>query len=732
MMNLAIVPFSSSEWTAIGILLANHLWQSTLFAAVAGVLTLLLRKNRAHIRYWLWLTASLKFLLPFSLLVAIGNHLPSSKAAVLTQPGFTVVVQEIGQPFAPATLPSSSTAVITATHLVPNLVLGVWFTGFTGVLILWCLRWRRVNAALHRALPPESGRELEAQRRLERSAGVARKVKILASSSALEPGVIGIFRPVLVVPAGIADRLTNTQLEAILLHELCHVRRRDNLAAAIHMLVEATFWFHPLVWWIGARLVDERERACDEEVVRLGSDPEAYAEGILRVCQFYLESPLACVAGITGSNLKKRIEDIMSHHIARNLNIAKKLFLTMMGIAALVVPVLIGFLNPVSSTAQSQPSGGPDQRAQTFGHVSIKTSKAEQKGWWSHSYPDGRFVVRNASLKALIQTAYGINLVSIPDALTSERYDIDASAGAPAQQDALRLMLRAWLINRFKLESHVTTKEMPVYVLSVGTQGPKLRLVDAAADKCEVTIKAPGGEAHIVGQGTTKCLANVLTYMSQADPPSVDRPVLDNTGLKGVFDFDIAVDLADPSSFFPAMQQLGLKLEANTAPIETLVVDHAEQPDSATQSGPVLDKRAPDAEQPDSATQSGPVLGERAPDLEKLVNIAGTRLRAQAVTVGSHGFEDTKQCAPKQLVMNRFPFPGEPLRVRKGEQMVTNTPIFAIEILESGEVANARMENSSGIADLDTRALQQVHAMRYNKRPGCGIWEGKISLTYDF
>jgi len=80
--------------------------------------------------------------------------------------------------------------------------------------------------------------------------------------------------------------------------QVMFIRRRDNLFAAIHMIVEALFWFHPLVWWIGARLVDERERACDEEVVRLGADPHQYAEGILRTCEYAVESPLACVAGV--------------------------------------------------------------------------------------------------------------------------------------------------------------------------------------------------------------------------------------------------------------------------------------------------------------------------------------------------------------------------------------------------------------------------------------------------
>src|SRR4029077_8104902 len=97
-----------------------------------------------------------------------------------------------------------------------------------------------------------------------------------------------------------------------LAHELCHVRHRDNLTAAIHMLVEALFWFYPPVWWLGARLIDERERACDEEVLHLGGEPQVYAEGILKVCKSYLETPMACVSGISGSDLKKRIMRIMA------------------------------------------------------------------------------------------------------------------------------------------------------------------------------------------------------------------------------------------------------------------------------------------------------------------------------------------------------------------------------------------------------------------------------------
>src|SRR6185312_10120322 len=142
----------------------------------------------------------------------------------------------------------------------------------------------------------------------------------LSSPALLEPGVFGILRPVLLLPEGITDRLTSEHLSAILAHELCHVRRRDNLTAAIHMAVEAIFWFHPLIWWLGVRLVEERERACDEEVLRLGNKPHVYAESILKTCQFYLESPLTCMSGVTGSDLKRRVVRIMTQRIVDRLD----------------------------------------------------------------------------------------------------------------------------------------------------------------------------------------------------------------------------------------------------------------------------------------------------------------------------------------------------------------------------------------------------------------------------
>jgi TonB family protein len=210
------------------------------------------------------------------------------------------------------------------------------------VLLVWTIRWRRVAAVARSGSPLSSGRELALLRRLEAARGIARPTALVTTDAAVEPGVFGIVKPVLLWPQTIADHLSDRQIEAILAHEVSHVRRRDNLAAAMHMVVQAVFWFHPLVWWLGARLVDERERACDEDVIRAGAEPQVYAEGILRTCEFYVESPMACVTGVTGSDLKKRIEQIMRGHETLRLGTPKRLLLSAAAVAALVAPVIVG------------------------------------------------------------------------------------------------------------------------------------------------------------------------------------------------------------------------------------------------------------------------------------------------------------------------------------------------------------------------------------------------------
>ena len=242
--------------------------------------------------------------------------------------------------------------VVGLVHLLPALV-GVWLCGFLAVFFPWYVQWQKMSAATQEALPLLEGREVEVLRRMERAAGIRKRTEIRLSHASIEPGIFGIVRPVLMWPEGISRRLEDAQLDAILAHEVRHVRRHDNLAAAIHMVVEAIFWFHPLVWWLGARLVEERERACDEDVLELGSERQVYAEGILKVCEFCLASPLACMSGVAGGDLKKRMVHIMTERMLHKLDFGRKLLLGAAGLAAVAGPIAFGLVNANPTRAES-------------------------------------------------------------------------------------------------------------------------------------------------------------------------------------------------------------------------------------------------------------------------------------------------------------------------------------------------------------------------------------------
>lgn len=346
-------------------LLLNHLWQSTLCVGGAGLMALALRRNGANVRFWLWFAASVKFLVPFAALTALGAYALTPVVPPLAAPAVRLI-QPLAQPFstpaiflaatglsaepaarpAPLPAPQVHAALPASPAFHPGLgsvLLALWAAGFLILVFRWLVRWSRVRAVLHDAVEAE----------------VDAPVAVKFSASRLEPGLVGILSPVILLPQGIEQQLSRAELKAVLAHELCHWRRHDNLLAAIHMLVEALFWFFPLVWWLGARLNAERECACDESVLADGNDPQMYAEGILKVCRAYLQSPLACVAGISGAGLKKRIESITENRLILRLNAARKFVLSASAAVALALPLALGLMAAPVTQLQAKPAPTP-------------------------------------------------------------------------------------------------------------------------------------------------------------------------------------------------------------------------------------------------------------------------------------------------------------------------------------------------------------------------------------
>lgn len=571
--------------------LTNHLWQSTLFAVVAGLLTVAFRRNRAQVRYWLWFCASIKFFLPFSLLMSLGSHVQWTPKTA-TPAAVTVAIEEITQPF------SGTVSFVPSTpgfDWMPVALLAVWACGFGAIALMRLNSYRRIRAAVR------SSAFIELP-------GLDARVDVRSSPGLLEPGVVGIFHPVLLLPANLMEHLTPSQLQAVLAHELCHVRRRDNLFAAIHMFVETILWFHPLVWWIGARMVEERERACDEEVLLLTGEPRSYAEGILNVCKLCVESPLACVSGISGSSLRRRIESIVANHVGQTMNLTHKILLVSAGLAALALPLLIGVGN--APVAQAQP---PAVSPRQFDVASIKPNNSGANYLGIRVVPDGLKAV-NATLRSLISEAYQVRGFEISGGsawLDSARFDIDAKGqvepgGSPIQTGLqVMTMLQALLADRFQLRVHRETKEMPIYALLVAKNGPKLQASREACFDPAAGIPPP---PTLPGQSPSRPCGGFNNSSSQMLGARVEmsrfaanlarftgRTVVDKTGLKETYDIALRwrpeegqaflaptepqpADDSRPSIFTAVQEQLGLRLESQRGPVEVLVVDSAERP----------------------------------------------------------------------------------------------------------------------------------------------------------
>ncbi|HVB39824.1 MAG TPA: M56 family metallopeptidase, partial [Terriglobales bacterium] len=250
----------------------NHVWQSTVFAAVMAAVAWGLRRQQARVRFGVWLAASLKFLVPFSALVELGRWLPWPNASGAAQAGAVAalqpVVQTVSAPFGTQTVTLwDASGGAGGNHLPITLLIGVWGAGAALLLARWIWRWWTLARI---------ARQGERRGDLENDLGGLR-VAICGdgAAGALEPGVFGIWHPVVLLPRGFEEQLSKDELAGVLAHEQAHVQRRDNLWSAIHSVVECLFWFHPGVWWLGRKLVEERERACDEAVLEAGGDREA-------------------------------------------------------------------------------------------------------------------------------------------------------------------------------------------------------------------------------------------------------------------------------------------------------------------------------------------------------------------------------------------------------------------------------------------------------------------------
>ena len=367
-----LAEWSSWLWPNVAV----HLWEATLFVGLLALGVRLLKRAPASTRYWLWFLAAVKLLVPSVLLAWVISEIPSAAPALfppsLEQSTHGVPASDPRRPVYEVLEPLLLSQPVVAqpvsadvhNELYCTLTL-VWLTGF----VFFVVRWARASLSLAWAVKTSFGlvssRETEILKRVRSWLLLKQEVDILVSAKVTEAGLWGIWRPTVLFPEEAACRLSDEELEAVMLHELLHVERKDNLAVILQKGMMALLWFYPLAWLIDRKLFEERERACDEEVLRLRQSPETYISGILKVARACVEQRLVGTSSIGGASLKRRMKHLLSAEPPRRLGTPERALIIGLVAGLAVFSLGAGFVNRDAYAAWSSSTNRYSLRIQT-------------------------------------------------------------------------------------------------------------------------------------------------------------------------------------------------------------------------------------------------------------------------------------------------------------------------------------------------------------------------------
>jgi uncharacterized protein (TIGR03435 family) len=546
----------------------NSLWQAAILAALVWLALRALPRINASTRYAIWLAAlALLLVLPAVPTIVESLHLSvkSAPAAVeaRTPSGDLRAALAIDQPAIVTLRPEQSTGWL-------QWLATLWAAVFLYRIIeigrsYFHLRSVKARARVSsRPLPP-----------------TGRRVILVLSDEIASPMAIGFLRPAVILPGSLPGELAEGELDHVLLHEAAHLARRDDWSNLATRLVGAILALHPVAIWIMRQIEREREIACDDWVVARTGAARPYAASLARIFELRWASRNELLAsGVLGppSRLSDRIELLLRR--GRQFSPRVSLGRVAVGALALAALAAVGSRAPQwIAFAQEKPE---------FAVASIKPETTRPPVSLKVN-PDG-ISFTGVTLVGCIKAAYGVYDYQIVggEPYRQDEYDILAKADGNESKDRLMLMLRALLADRFKLVVHTETKELPVLDLGVAKGGPKLKAS---------TTEDPGGMR--AGDGGLKFTKYTMPELGEflSRLGSLRRPVLDRTGLQGAYDFTLLVDgqkrdlndraaaddfkrsMSDWGSISHDLQdQLGLRLDSDKAPVERLIIDHAEKP----------------------------------------------------------------------------------------------------------------------------------------------------------
>ncbi|HEX2475161.1 MAG TPA: M56 family metallopeptidase [Lacipirellulaceae bacterium] len=406
-MNVEVGEWSTLVWT--------HLWQIGVLGCIVGVINFVLARRRPHLAYALWLVVLVKCFVPpvgiwpvnilgrltptpANLLSNATSHegmLSSDAARSSNVDLFELDRQAVSVPpsaIAPqqltaATPPSHRISRRQLTSLVSRAAPVVWLCGSVLLCGIAIGRGGEVHRRLRRTSSIPADDVLSLVERISDRIGLRRGAHVLITTTEIGPIVVGIRRPTVYLPETLLAQLQPPQLEAMLTHELAHVRRRDTWIAAVQLAAQTLWWFHPVVWWMNRQLVRERERSCDEEViVSLKGKRAAYARSLLNVLEAKNRlEPLWGYPAVRPVELtRRRLEEIMKRKNMVHARAPRWCWL----VAAALAVVILPSARPTAAAQEGDDTESP-RAVQNTPQASEETSRDDRPPALL-SYGDGK------------------------------------------------------------------------------------------------------------------------------------------------------------------------------------------------------------------------------------------------------------------------------------------------------------------------------------------------------
>ena len=306
----------------IGLVLFHFAWQATVIALLSGILLFVLKNAGSKVRYAvcclsMFLMVALPVIFAFSNLIKDPDSFNVS--ALKQLPPIDTKEEFYNGKLIGITYRTGETQISSYEELMfyvnryTPFISIIWMFGVLLIIVYRIYGFSKIRSLIRQAhLLVETSWETKIKE-LMRKIGIKKKITFLQSRGIESPAVIGFLKPFLLIPVSFFTGVESICIEAILLHELAHIKRYDYLVNIIQLIVETLGFFHPAVWWISRQIRRERENCCDDFAVEILGDKLIFAKALVQLEE--MRQHTALVIAANGSNLSNRISRLLGKKI---------------------------------------------------------------------------------------------------------------------------------------------------------------------------------------------------------------------------------------------------------------------------------------------------------------------------------------------------------------------------------------------------------------------------------